>query len=116
MQVNGLLARLLQNIDDPIAKFATFKKNAITKIWESSSPHDLHALRGIWLEKEVKPNYIDAMNRLPYKAYNEDLAVIAYRSLDRIDHIKLVMMLMNDIDQTHPEFMKLVFHMGKQFK
>ena len=26
---NGLLARLLQNIDDPIAKFATFKKNAI---------------------------------------------------------------------------------------
>jgi len=56
------------------------------------------------------------MNRLPYKAYNDDPAVVAYRSLDRIDHIKLVMMLMNDIDQTHSEYMKLVFHMGKQFK
>jgi hypothetical protein len=42
--------------------------------------------------------------------------VIAFRTLDRIDHIKLVMSLVNDMDQTHPEYLKLIFHMGKQFK
>ena len=68
-QAAGLLARLLDNLDDNLPAFRTFKRNAITRIFKQTSPTELQSLREAWLEKEVKPAYVATLAKLPFKEF-----------------------------------------------
>ena len=75
----------------------------------------MQVLRDVWLEKEVKPAYIATIAKLPYKEFQDDAAVLVYRKLETIDHIRIIMMLAETMTATDAHYMQTVYRFASHF-
>ena len=73
----------------------------------------MHALRETWLEKEVKASYLATLPKLSQKKFANDPAVVTHRKLDKLDHIKVMLMLADEILQTDAQYTQLVYRFAK---